>query len=81
MSLQSCMTTQGVIAREARFGAKNYAPLPVVLARGAGAHLFDTSGKRYIDMMSAYSAASFGAIGGDHATEQLRPLDFAWYSA
>ena len=24
-----------------------------------------------------YSAASFGAIGGDHATEQLRPLDFA----
>jgi ornithine--oxo-acid transaminase len=62
MSLQSCMTTQGVIAREARFGAKNYAPLPVVLARGAGAHLFDTSGKRYIDMMSAYSAASFGHL-------------------
>ncbi len=62
MSLQSCMTTQGLIAREARFGAKNYAPLPVVLARGAGAHLFDTSGKRYIDMMSAYSAASFGHL-------------------
>src|SRR3981081_3144727 len=60
--LQSCMTTQGVIAREARFGAKNCAPLPVVLARGDGAHLFDPSGKLYIDMMSAYSAASFGHL-------------------
>ncbi|HEY8006840.1 MAG TPA: ornithine--oxo-acid transaminase [Methylocella sp.] len=60
MSLQSFMTTQGVIARESRFGANNYAPLPVVLARGSGAHLYDTGGKRYIDMMSAYSAASFG---------------------
>ena len=45
-----------------RFGSKNYAPLPVVLAKGVGAHLFDTSGKRYIDMMSAYSAVSFGHL-------------------
>lgn len=40
--------------------ARNYAPLPVVLARGEGAHLFDVDGKRYIDMMSAYSAVSHG---------------------
>ncbi len=50
------------MARETRFGAKNYAPLPVVLARGDGAHLFDSAGKRYIDMMGAYSAASFGHL-------------------
>jgi ornithine--oxo-acid transaminase len=62
MSLQSPISPQRVIAQEARYGAKNYAPLPVVLARGAGAHLFDTGGKRYIDMMSAYSAASFGHL-------------------
>ena len=62
MSLQSPLSAQGVIAREKRFGSKNYAPLPVVLAKGVGAHLFDTSGKRYIDMMSAYSAASFGHL-------------------
>ena len=62
MSLQSPLSTQGVIARENRFGSKNYAPLPVVLAKGVGAHLFDTSGKRYIDMMSAYSAVSFGHL-------------------
>src|ERR1700730_13323723 len=62
MSLPTAISPQRVIAQEARFGAKNYAPLPVVLTRGTGAHLFDTGGKRYIDMMSAYSAASFGHL-------------------
>jgi ornithine--oxo-acid transaminase len=45
---------------EERYGAHNYHPLPVVLARGQGAHLWDTGGRRYVDMMSAYSAASHG---------------------
>jgi ornithine--oxo-acid transaminase len=48
------------IDRESRFSAPNYAPLPVVLARGEGAYLWDISGRRYVDMMSAYSAASHG---------------------
>ena len=48
------------IEAERRYSARNYDPLPVVLARGQGAHLFDTAGRRYIDMMSAYSAASHG---------------------
>src|SRR5712692_5778255 len=45
---------------ETRYSAHNYAPLPVVLARGEGAYLWDTSGRCYVDMMSAYSAASHG---------------------
>src|SRR5712671_7386598 len=45
---------------ENRYSARNYEPLPVVLARGEGAHLWDTSGRRYVDMMGAYSAASHG---------------------
>src|SRR5262249_36857880 len=45
---------------EARYCARNYDPLPIVLARGAGAHLWDVDGRRYLDMMSAYSAASHG---------------------
>ncbi len=45
---------------ENRYSAPNYAPLPVVLARGEGAHLWDIAGRRYVDMMSAYSAASHG---------------------
>jgi ornithine--oxo-acid transaminase len=45
---------------ETRHGAHNYAPLPVVLARGEGVYLWDVQGRRYLDMMSAYSAVSFG---------------------
>jgi ornithine--oxo-acid transaminase len=45
---------------EQRYGADNYAPLPVVLTRGDGVHLWDASGRCYLDMMSAYSAVSFG---------------------
>ncbi len=48
------------IALENRHGAHNYHPLPVVLTRGEGVHLFDDQGRRYLDMMSAYSAVSFG---------------------
>jgi len=48
------------IALEARHGAHNYDPLPVVLNRGEGVFLFDEQGRRYLDMMSAYSAVSFG---------------------
>lgn len=45
---------------EAGFGARNYAPLPVVLQEGRGCWLTDVYGRRYLDMMSAYSATSFG---------------------
>jgi ornithine--oxo-acid transaminase len=47
-------------AYESPYCAKNYAPLPVMLTRGEGAFLWDISGRRYIDMMSAYSAVSHG---------------------
>src|SRR5215475_4991249 len=53
-------TIENAIELETRYSAHNYAPLPVVLARGQGAHLWDTAGRRYVDMMSAYSAASHG---------------------
>src|SRR5882672_9568069 len=48
------------IELETRYSAHNYEPLPVVLTRGKGAHLWDIAGRRYVDMMSAYSAASHG---------------------
>lgn len=46
--------------REREFGAHNYAPLPAVFQRGEGVWLWDVEGRRYLDMMSAYSAVSFG---------------------
>jgi ornithine--oxo-acid transaminase len=45
---------------EARYCAHNYEPIPVILSRGQGAHVWDNVGRRYVDMMSAYSAASHG---------------------
>jgi len=51
---------------EDRHGARNYAPLPVVLAQGEGSWLWDVESQRYLDMMSAYSAVSFG-----HANPRL----------
>src|SRR3989441_11004156 len=49
-----------LIELECEFGARNYDPLPVVLAHGDGAWLWDEHGRRYLDMMSAYSAVSHG---------------------
>ncbi|MBN7811394.1 ornithine--oxo-acid transaminase [Algoriphagus sp. H41] len=48
------------IALEEKYGAHNYHPLPVVLARGEGVFLWDVEGKRYYDFLSAYSAVNQG---------------------
>jgi len=45
---------------EASYGAANYLPIPVVLQRGEGVWVWDIDGKKYLDMMAAYSALSFG---------------------
>jgi ornithine--oxo-acid transaminase len=49
-----------LIALERQYGATNYDPLPVVLSRGEGVWLWDDQGRKYLDMLSAYSAVSFG---------------------
>ena len=48
------------IETERRYGARNYDPLPVVMAHGEGVWLWDEHGRRYLDMLSAYSAVSHG---------------------
>ncbi|MBV9103538.1 MAG: ornithine--oxo-acid transaminase, partial [Candidatus Eremiobacteraeota bacterium] len=48
------------IAKERRYGAPNYAPLDVVIARGEGVFVWDTAGNRYLDCISAYSAVNQG---------------------
>lgn len=54
------MTSAEYIALESDFGAHNYHPLPVVLERGEGVHVYDVSGKKYLDFLSAYSAVNQG---------------------
>jgi hypothetical protein len=45
-----------LIQLEDKYGAHNYHPLPVVLSRGEGVHVWDVDGKKYYDFLSAYSA-------------------------
>lgn len=45
---------------EDKFGAHNYHPLPVVLAKGKGAKVWDVEGKEYFDFLAAYSAVNQG---------------------
>jgi ornithine--oxo-acid transaminase len=48
------------IAKENKYGAHNYHPLPVVLAKGKGVFVWDVEEKRYYDFLSAYSAVNQG---------------------
>ena len=46
------------MALESAKGAHNYAPIPVVLSKGEGVHVWDVDGKQYYDFLSAYSAVN-----------------------
>lgn len=62
---------------EDRYNAHNYHPLPVVLERGQGVHVWDVEGKRYYDFLSAYSAVNQGHCHPriiDALTEQAQKL-------
>lgn len=54
------ISTQKAIELEDKFGAHNYHPLPVVLSKGKGVHVWDPEGNKYYDFLSAYSAVNQG---------------------
>ena len=56
------LTTRDFIAKEARFGARNYQPVAVVVERALDCLVWDVEGREYIDMMGAYSAVSHGHL-------------------
>lgn len=60
MTVLEHLTSQQAIDLENKYGAHNYHPLPVVLSRGEGVHVWDVEGKRYYDFLSAYSAVNQG---------------------
>jgi len=60
MSVLEKLTSADAIALEDQYGAHNYHPLPVVLSRGEGVHVWDVEGKQYYDFLSAYSAVNQG---------------------
>jgi ornithine--oxo-acid transaminase len=53
-------TTEKHLQEAEQYSAHNYHPLPVVLCRGEGVYVWDVEGRRYLDMLSAYSALNQG---------------------
>lgn len=58
--IKSNISSEEAILLEDKYGAHNYHPLPVVLAKGEGVYLWDCEGNRYYDFLSAYSAVNQG---------------------
>lgn len=54
------MNTSDYISQVDKWSAHNYHPLPVVLERGEGEWVWDVEGRKYLDMLSAYSAVNQG---------------------
>ncbi|KAI6192247.1 Ornithine--oxo-acid aminotransferase [Aphelenchoides bicaudatus] len=52
--------TDEYIEREKQYGAQNYKPLPVVIQKGKGVHLWDVEGRPYYDFLAGYSALNQG---------------------
>jgi len=71
------MRSEDYIELNDTWGAHNYHPLPVVLTRGKGVWVWDVEGRKYMDMLSSYSAINQGHLN-DHivgkAKEQLDAL-------
>ena len=62
MQATTTTATQEFIGKEARFGARNYQPVPVVVDHARDCLVWDVEGREYVDMMSAYSAVSHGHL-------------------
>lgn len=58
--IEANLTSRHHIELNEEYGTANYAPLPMVLRSGRGIWVEDVEGKRYLDMLSAYSALNFG---------------------
>ena len=62
MNAKTTASTQDFIGKEARYGARNYQPVPVVVDHARDCLVWDVEGREYIDMMGAYSAVSHGHL-------------------
>ena len=60
MSITERTSSERLIHQMEEWSAHNYHPLPVVIAEAEGSWVTDVEGKRYLDMLAAYSALNFG---------------------
>ncbi len=84
--LRHASATQEFIGKELRHGARNYAPVPVVVDHAKDCLVWDVEGREYIDMMSAYSSVSHGHLhprivaAAHRQLEKVAVMSRAYYS-
>ena len=69
------MNTQEYIQLEEKYGAHNYHPLDVVIARAEGVWVYDVEGRKYLDCLSAYSALNQGHVHPKIKAALIEQLD------
>src|SRR3954467_2475172 len=86
MSDTKKISTAEFIGKEPRFGARNYAPVPVVVDHAKDCLVWDVEGREYIDMMSAYSSVSHGHLhprivaAAEQQMKKVAVMSRAYYS-
>ena len=86
MDATGTSASQSYIGKEARYGARNYAPVPVVVDHAKDCLVWDVEGREYIDMMSAYSSVSHGHLhprivaAAHRQMEKVAVMSRAYYS-
>ena len=86
MDATGTSSTQSHIVKEGHYGARNYAPVPVVVDHAKDCLVWDVDGREYIDMMSAYSSVSHGHLhprivaAAQRQMEKVAVMSRAYYS-
>ncbi|KOC59171.1 Ornithine aminotransferase, mitochondrial [Habropoda laboriosa] len=60
LRLKRSLGSQELIDRDQKYGGRHFKPLPVVLTKGEGVHLWDVEGKRYLDFLAGFSTVNQG---------------------
>ncbi|XP_076759367.1 ornithine aminotransferase, mitochondrial [Xylocopa sonorina] len=60
LNFKRLLSSQELIERDNKYGGRHFMPLPVVLARGEGVHVWDVEGKRYLDFLAGFSTVNQG---------------------
>src|SRR3954471_12488158 len=86
MKRHDTAATEEFIGKEAQYGARNYAPVHVVVDHAKDCLVWDVDGREYIDMMSAYSSVSHGHLhprivaAAERQLQKVAVMSRAYYS-
>ncbi len=78
--MSESITTESIIGRHDRFMSINYPRYPIAMARGEGCHLWDTDGKRYLDLFAGFGSGLLGHCHPALVDAVMRQAGTLWHS-